>query len=189
MHSSSQPLSWHHLCLAHADKNFKAFLLRAKWAFYVIAENEKSISNPSWWMAWKRMHFMILCTSGLSKDGRSQDSEMMKLERKTNTNWVKQTYSQRNKSKPGGWCMVFKVVRELNKSSYCFNHLFNPVHLIQCILCQTLNSMSALESNQEFMIVHVIRVQGMCHVNRYEEPPLNCYLKQLIIRDGGVSDS
>ena len=84
--------------------------------------------------------------------------------------------------------MVFKVVRELNKSSYFSNYLFNPVHLIQCILCLTLNSMSALESNQEFMIVHVIRVQGMCHVNRYEETPLNCYLKQLIIRDG-VSDS
>ena len=38
------------------------------------------------------------------------------------------------------------------------------------------------------MIVHVIRVQGMCHVNRYKETPLNYYLKQLIIRDGNASN-
>ena len=64
--------------------------------------------------------------------------------------------------------MVFKVVRELNKSSYCSNYLFNPVHLIQCILCLTLNSISTLKSNQEFMVVPVIRVQGIYYVNRYK---------------------
>ena len=40
------------------------------------------------------MHFMMLCTSGLSKDGRSQDLELMELERKANTNWGKQIYKK-----------------------------------------------------------------------------------------------
>ena len=64
--------------------------------------------------------------------------------------------------------MVFKVVRELNKSTYCSNYLFNLVHLIRCILCLKLNSISTLKSNQEFMVVPVIRVQGICYVNRYK---------------------
>jgi len=45
------------------------------------------------------MHFMILCTCGLSKDGRSQDSEMMKLERKANTNGGKKTKARETKKK------------------------------------------------------------------------------------------
>ena len=121
---------------------------------------------------WQRMYFMILCTSEPSKDGRSWDSKLIKLERKTNTNWGNQTYSQENRGKPNRWCMVFKVTKELNKSSNYSNYLFKPVNLVQCILSLTLNSMSPLGSNQEVMIIHGIRVQGVCHVNRYKKTPL-----------------
>ena len=121
---------------------------------------------------WQRMHFMILYTSRLSKDGKSWDSKLIKLERKTNMNWGNQTYSQGNRGKPNRWCMVFKVTKKLNKSSNCSNCLFKLVNLVECILYLTLNSISALGSNQEVIIIHVIRVQGVCHVNRYKKTPL-----------------